>query len=317
MTRAFWRTVQNCEATRIVDLGSDHKAIHLRSEITRPRYQQSCTKTRQQTNKKFNTSWPPADKTSYTNNLTAQLDNTQLSQQLDERCRQIEEAIKAALDMTNNNDSDILTDRSAKTIRGMNNKTLDDLISQRRATSSRDTLERSKLSKLISKEVRAINRARRRAQIDSILQRYKDLKRIANIKDNNKKQLIPSMTTSDGHTRHDRKDIADIFADFYEALYSQTEEPNHSMTTIDDHDERPIPLFTADELEIALKQLKNGRSKDTSGILAEMLKEGGATLLKTLLDLYNELLQPNKATPSQWRQTQITVMHKSGDTKLP
>jgi len=48
-----------------------------------------------------------------------------------------------------------------------------------------------------------------------------------------------------------------------------------------------------------------------------MLKHGGNTLRDALLNLYNEVIQPTRATPTQWRQTQFTVIYKSGDPQLP
>ena len=59
------------------------------------------------------------------------------------------------------------------------------------------------------------------------------------------------------------------------------------------------------ELEKTLKQLKNGRCEDKAGIVAEMLKHGGAALKKALLCLDNEIIKPDAATPTQWKQTQI------------
>lgn len=48
-----------------------------------------------------------------------------------------------------------------------------------------------------------------------------------------------------------------------------------------------------------------------------MIKDGGEQLRTSLLQLYNDVIQPNAQPPSQWRQTVITILHKSGDTKQP
>eukprot|EP00973_Karenia_brevis_P057332 7975142-Karenia_brevis.AAC.1 len=65
------------------------------------------------------------------------------------------------------------------------------------------------------------------------------------------------------------------------------------------------------ELEDALKSLKNKRCRDTLGLVAEMLKYSGSKLKTTLLSLYNEILQPNAMIPKVWQHTAITVLHKS------
>jgi len=153
--------------------------------------------------------WPPKDLDEYAVNVTTHLSSTTLSQQLDERCQQIEEALSTTLaNMTNplpqhhNNDQDT---------------PLNHLIQQRRASANNKS-ERIRISKQIKKEMRAIKRAQQQAQIESILAQYKDLKRISGIKSSKQKDLIAAMTTGDGHEEHNRKCIANIFADFYAAL---------------------------------------------------------------------------------------------------
>ena len=210
VTRGFWKTVRNCESNLSIDLGSDHKTVQLCSTITRPRKRQmNNAHKRQAPTKKTKTTWPPTDLTTYTNNLTTQLEDTLLSTQLDERWQQIEEAIK----ITISNLNDHTTQRSTH-----HNLQLTELIDQRRATGSTNTSERSRLSKQVRKEIRAIKRAERRAQIDSILEQHKNLERIAGIKTSKQKQLVVKMTKPDGRTEHDRQGIADVFADFYESL---------------------------------------------------------------------------------------------------
>ena len=46
-----------------------------------------------------------------------------------------------------------------------------------------------------------------------------------------------------------------------------------------------IPPFTQHELQKAIKDLKNGKAKDKSGIMAEMIKNGGRALECVLLFL--------------------------------
>ena len=126
------------------------------------------------------------------------------------------------------------------------------------------------------------------------------------------------MTRTDGNPEYDRKGIADIFADFYEALYTRRDSAHNNTppaTTTDNATN--IPQFTTTELDYALKQLKNNKAKDTAGIIAEMLKKGGNKLKLVLLDLYNEIIKPNATTPQQWKHTRITVIYKSGDKQQP
>ena len=70
------------------------------------------------------------------------------------------------------------------------------------------------------------------------------------------------MITPDNKHDYNRQNIANIFASFYEKLYSQTTEPQQADTTPTDNDANPIPPFTTDELGKAIAQLKNRRSLD-------------------------------------------------------
>ena len=73
--------------------------------------------------------------------------------------------------------------------------------------------------KQIQREARAIDRARKSAKIGRILDEYKNIKEIAAIRRNGKTDHIGSIQAADGSIKRERKDIADVFADFFEDLY--------------------------------------------------------------------------------------------------
>jgi hypothetical protein len=266
--------------------------------------------------------------------------------QLELKCDHIETAIKSTLETLQPPQPDRNTNRQPAS-----NK-LTTLIQQRRDMSNNNTTARSQLSKIIQKEIRAIKRATRRAEVDNILHEYRDLKKISGIKSQKVKELMPSMKDTAGSLQHERQSIADIFATFYEQLYkdinkhdhnphnegdppcnnSNTNNDNtgsnnnnkHSDNDVKNHandnninNNNQVPQFTAKELNRAMSQLKAGKAVDSKGIAAEMLKFGGRKLKSTLLDLYNSVLLPNAPTPSTWQHTMIKVLHKSGDRQLP
>ena len=111
----------------------------------------------------------------------------------------------------------------------------------------------------------------------------------------------------------ERTSVANIFADFYEQLYSST-----NVTQQNEEAERsPVPAFTRQELVSAIKSLKSNKCKDTAGIKAEMLKAGGQSLTDVLLDLYNKVLAQTMEIPKSWKHSVITVLYKNGDATLP
>ena len=127
------------------------------------------------------------------------------------------------------------------------------------------------------------------------------------------------MTNNSGQDVTQRQSIVDVFATFYEQLYNQQrrsgqdqEDTYHRDTNIDE-----IDNFPDAELRTTLSQLRSGRCKDESGIIPDMLKAGDAPLRQRLLQLYSDIKRSHMQPPSQWKQTAITIIHKSGDPKLP
>ena len=197
--------------------------------------------------------------------------------------------------------------------------TVSTLLEQRRNTPSEDTSTRRLLSKQIRTNVRTEKRRKRRFEVNRILSQYRDLRKIAGIKSHRKNELIPDMLDAEGGTQHDRQKIADTFAEFYGQLYRdlQHDSGSNQQNTRADASRARIPEFSIEELRTALWQLKTGRSTDTSGIAAEMLKHGGEPLHDILLMLYSDITNGHAPIPDAGEKTVVKVKHKSGDKRLP
>ena len=312
---SIWRHVHNARSTTCLDLGSDHKAVLL--HLCLPHSKQSRRRTRKQATH-TRTNWPPTDPHTYHQHLTTKLahlttgDNVNAQQQ---------EIVTAIIDSATAS-SDTPHHRSHTATINTDRSLLDRLLQERRRLPNNSNA-RATTSKRIKKEIRRLNSLQRQQRIEKILQDYRHLNRISNIKSSRHKSLIAEMTTTTGRKVHDRQEIADVFADFYENLYArQQTTPNATLHAQRQHDTtdsttQPIPPFTLDELDKALRQLRNGKTCDTTGIIAEMLKEGNDVLHRHLLRLYNDLLKPNAVPPQHWRHTTITIIYKSGDPTLP
>ena len=242
--------------------------------------------------------WPPLGNSIYQQQLTANLNDLLTTTKLDIKCEQIEATIQQTLQQQRQLHNSTSTRRKRPT-----SDILDQLIQGRRTTTHRDTTTSCRLSKQIQKELRAIKRATRHAQVERILQEYRDLKKISGIKSRKQQHLITSMEGADGRLQ---RDLADVFATFYEHLYQDTHKhhshnpPPSNMTTNqnNDHDNNDnstshIPPFTRHELQKSLKQMKDGKAADSNGIVAEMLKAGGDTLKEVLLDSKQSYNQPH------------------------
>lgn len=72
--------------------------------------------------------------------------------------------------------------------------------------------------------------------------------------------------------------------------------------------------ITEEELEMALKKMKNGKSPGHDRITVEMVKKMGEKGKKVLLDLYNKIWTMEEM-PSEWEIGQIVPIYKKGDNK--
>jgi len=245
-----------------------------------------------------------------------QLQDLTLTHDLDKRCKQIEDALLIATQL--NQPTNVQQNMHN------HNDRLFDLTRQRQQLPPNARTERKSISKSIQKEIKAIRRMEQRSKIDAIIRQYRGLKKISGIKSSKDKDLITNMTNDSGKDVTKRQSIADVFATFYERLYTEQMQPNDAdhtdnddETHHDDDDTSVIDDFSDEELQTAITQLRSGRCKDKSGIMAEMIKTGGEPIRRHLLLLYNDIKRPHAQPPTQWKQTTITVIYKAGDPKLP
>ena len=294
--------VRDCEAVREVDMNSDHKTLKMR--ISFQDMARSSTN-RQRGKKQLPAKWPPPSVDEYKQHLTKRLDDLMLLDQSTLECKQIEGAMV-----------EVMAAWGQENVEGQHttSSVLEELIRRRRSLPQADQKGRSECTKLIRKEVRAIKRETRRSKIGIILHEYRNLKHISGIKTRKQQELIPSMLTKDGQEVHERQSIADVFASFYGELYG--DEQRKDMETECSVADRIVD-FSLDELKVALKSLKSGKSADENRICAEMLKYGGEKLCMVMLEQFNRIIKPSSSIPKDWSKTIIKVLHKSGDVRLP
>ena len=98
-----------------------------------------------------------------------------------------------------------------------------------------------------------------------------DSKRITAVLGKPKCRSIEAMRDHDGNLTHEKEDIAEIFATFYEDLYASRNR-HHGAATYSRDCTQTIAPFTREELHACLKQMSLGKAADSLGITAEMLK---------------------------------------------
>ena len=91
--------------------------------------------------------------------------------------------------------------------------------------------------------------------------------------------LIPKVKNKKGETINTRQGIANVFAEFYESLYEGEEDDEEKGTESRTEEDESIPdhynhirEFTKNEIQDAFDRTKKGKTKDSSGVRAEQLK---------------------------------------------
>ena len=105
-------------------------------------------------------------------------------------------------------------------------------------------------------------------------------------------------------------DILENWAKFYENLYFSHRK---SFVLLAEYNDDPIPPVMLNELEYAIKKLKNNKAPGPDNITAEMLKAGGEFLTNNLLKVANLLIVDHQPTPEQLTIVDIIVIFKKGD----
>ena len=197
-----------------------------------------------------------------------------------------------------------------------NKAMLRDLISKRRsARKDKNAAEVRRLSKLIQKELKVVAKGAKTFKVAKLLEEFKDLGQLADIRNKGRKQCITSIVDKEGKECSNLKDIAEVFADFYESLYSERPDRLHAYTF--EEEIEAVDPVTAKEVRAQLKKMKKNKAADDSGIVAELLCEASDSLIEDIAELFTEILKPRSTIPESWRASSIRVLFKKGDPKLP
>eukprot|EP00973_Karenia_brevis_P078315 10874230-Karenia_brevis.AAC.1 len=70
-------------------------------------------------------------------------------------------------------------------------------------------------------------------------------------------------------------------------------------------------------MEKQLRRMAKRKARDTNGVAAEMLQEGGTALVEVICDLFNDILSAKSGHPAYWKITRLTVILKKGDVEDP
>lgn len=123
------------------------------------------------------------------------------------------------------------------------------------------------------------------------------------------------MRDESGNVVTNREEILKVVKSFYQTLYRSTTNPptrNEPVKVVMNVGSEELPEISTQELEQALKNMKNGKTPGQDKITAEMVKIGGHSLQKAVLLLLNKCLQEGMI-PDAWTDAEVVILFKKGD----
>ena len=299
--------LQDVETANAIDLGSDH--VCLKAVL---KFEHEFQKRRKEKERKIRpakAAWPPQSLAVYTEKLEELLKDVRNDEAVHEKYLKTQEAlIKASLLAA-------CSDISPEAEEEVEVPVLRKLIVERKSLPASDTERRCQVSKEIRKEVKKLKAEQRAAKINTILKNFSKIAAIKAIKSRRKMDLTIGMLDAEGTLKHDKKSIVEVFAKFYEQLYSSHVSKGNNKQTQGKDVKNAVPKFTEKDLDAGLHCLKEGKAKDGKGFLAEMLKVKSHKLRKVLLELMNAIIEVDAPTPTEWHENVLKILFKGGDSK--
>ena len=147
--------------------------------------------------------------------------------------------------------------------------------------------ERTRLSKLIRKQVRQSLRKWQSEQAEQVLKEFTDLQRTEYL------QRAPVL----------RKQCADVVEpECFAKLLREVYESDATSNIVNRHAIQQVPLFELVEFTTAIKHMKKRRRSDMNGITLEMIKNGSLLLHDSLVLMFNDMFLRGRLY-STWHNT--------------
>ena len=129
------------------------------------------------------------------------------------------------------------------------------------------------------------------------MEKIKGLKWVQQIKKGGRSKRPHCMIHPNGKTETTPKGIANVFRDLYEDLYKTKEEPTANRVKVktklpqSQKQQAKLPRVTTEEIDKALKELKNGKCKDTKHVTAEIIKHAGIEAKKAIAAICADIIR--------------------------
>jgi len=155
--------------------------------------------------------------------------------------------------------------------------------------------DRDSISKSLLRELGKQKRDKREAKLQAVLDRGGCKRELLELKQGPRiRKRVSAALGSHGKVHSNVADIAEVFATFYERLYSSGRQQRASRQY---HGQTHLPEVTEEELENLLKLMKKKKACAEDGLIAEMLQWGSISLLRCIAAILTDILQGTQHYP--------------------
>ena len=176
-----------------------------------------------------------------------------------------------------------------------------------------DPANRKHLTRQIWNCLTSERKERQSQRLDTLLEASKGKRELSKIMGGpKKKKRITTATDATGKRCTEQDEVLDVFAKFYEELYSSigTESPFPG-------DGAHASAVSVKEVNEALKKLRAGKACGDDELCAEMLKTSHAGLVGAIATVFSDILCGYAELPATWAISRLVVLFKKGDATLP
>ena len=198
------------------------------------------------------------------------------------------------------------------------------LCDKRRELKKKNVTEGAKEYRAINQEVKKAMKKAKENWTDEQCQSIED-----NLKKNNSKkayQLVKDLTSTqkkrtstiqnkDGKSLTEDQEILKRWTEYCSELYNYTATGDSGVLqvpTATNNDKYPI---LREEVEVAVKSLKKGKSAGVDNIPGDLVQAGGEAMISALLTICNKVWQTGE-WPTTWTQSLIITLPKKGNLQL-
>ena len=138
--------------------------------------------------------------------------------------------------------------------------------------------------------------------IQQILEQFRGIKNLSQIKSARKKTLIPKMKNARGETVTSRKGTANVFAEFYSKRYAEEKDDNEECDHCRAGKNTSSRGQKSEDNNAAIDSLKKGKASDNDGIRTEDIKACSEKTKEMMRQIFNEVLKPEDCTTTTLRR---------------